>query len=49
MDDRSRTKAILGSEFGHDSDIGADANSGAVTGPGGDSDKVPVEQRPIPR
>jgi hypothetical protein len=45
MNDHDRTHAILGSEFGT-----SDAAGGAsVTGPGGDSDKVPVEQRPLAR
>ena len=45
MSDADRTRAILGSEFGR-----SDATGGeTVTGPGGDSDKVPVEQRALPR
>ena len=47
MDDRSRTRAILGSEFGRDT--GGDDAAGPVTSPGGDSDKIPVEQHPLPR
>ena len=49
MDDRSRTRAILGSEFGRDTGGAGDGVTGPVTGPGGDSDKIPVERHPLPR
>jgi Flp pilus assembly protein TadD len=44
MSDADRTRAILGSEFGQSEATGGDT----VTGPGGDSDKVPVEQHALP-
>ncbi len=49
MDDRSRTRAILGSEFGRDTGVAGEDVGGPVTGPGGDSNKIPVEQNPLPR
>jgi len=45
MNDLDRTRAILGSEFGRSDAAGGET----MTGPGGDSDKIPVEQHPLPR